>query len=514
MVEYVKPLPDGLVAAPEALPNADGRIARIADRISREALLFPVLGLYLILILGALPQQLLSDSWYAVLGGHEIVHHGLPAGDALTIWTHGQQWVDQQWLGQLFFYGLYAAGGIKLALFGHAAAASAAFALAIVFARRHGGSVRTICWLAVPTIVLLIWGSWNARAQSLAFVLFVGLVWLLVSDARAKSRRVLLVFPILVLWANVHGSAVTGALLVVLAGLSYGFDRRKDAWQSWLPRAALLCVAPIACLVASPYALRLPEYYRDVLVNPGFRDYILEWQPTTPSLKTFPFYLLAFIAMWLVGRRGERLSSFEKVVLVATILIGLQSMRGVIWFAFAAFMLLPRLLGGGELKPAASTPRLRFASGALAALSVVVAAATVATVAAKPASWFERHYPDGALAAVQRAEARQPGVQIFASTQYSDWLLLRLPTLRGRIAYDARFELMPTYRLRQLVEVRRQVEGWQKVLAPFGLFVLKDGADDEGSLIKGLLRQQNARLLYRGNGAVVISRPVKPDLGG
>lgn len=514
MVEHVKPLPDGLVAAPAATPSdAGGRVARIADRLSNEALLFPVVALYLIAIFGSLPQQLLSDSWYAILGGHEIVHHGLPAGDELAIWTHGQQWIDQQWLGHLFFYGLYAAGGVKLALFGHAAAASAAFALAIVFARRHGGSVRTVCWLAVPTIVLVIWGSWNARAQSLAFVLFVGLIWLLAADARAQSRRVLLVFPIVVLWANVHGSAVTGALLVVLAGLSYGFDRRKDPLRSWVPRAAMLCGGPIVCLAASPYALKLPEYYRHVLVNPGFREYILEWQPTTPGLKTAPFYLLAFIAVWLVGRRGERLSSFEKVVLVATILIGLQSLRGVIWFAFAAFMLLPRLLGGNELKPPSSTTRLRFASGALVVLSVLVVAATVATVAAKPASWFERHYPEGALAAVQRAEARQPRVQVFASTQYSDWLLLRLPELRGRVAYDARFELVPTYRLRQLVDVRRQVEGWQKVVAPFGLFVLKDGADDEGSLINGLLRQENARLLYRGNGAVVISRPVKRGFG-
>jgi hypothetical protein len=176
-------------------------------------------------------------------------------------------------------------------------------------------------------------------------------------------------------------------------------------------------------------------------------------------------------------------------------------------------MLLPRLLGG-ELKPAAPNARLRFASAALVALSVLVAAATVATVAAKPASWFEQRYPEGAVAAVQRAEATQPQVQVFASTQYSDWLLLRAPELRGRIAYDARFELMPTYRLRQLVDIRRQVEGWRNVMAPFGLFVLKDGADDEGSLIKGLLGQEHARVLYRGNGVVVLSRPVKRDLGG
>ena len=143
-----------------------------------------------------------------------------------------------------------------------------------------------------------------------------------------------------------------------------------------------------------------------------------------------------------------------------------------------------------------------------------VVAATVATVAAKPASWFERHYPEGAVGAIQRAEATQPQVRVFASTQYSDWLLLRLPELRGRVAYDARFELLPTYRLRQLVDLRRQVEGWRNVVAPFGLFVLKDGPDDEGSLIKGLLRQEHARVLYRGNGAVVLSRPVKRGPGG
>src|SRR5207253_2440451 len=82
-----------------------------------------------------------------------------------------------------------------------------------VIARRRGASVRSIGWLTPPTLFLLIWGSWNARAQSLALGLFVAVVWLLIADSRAQSRRVFLVLPLLVLWANVHGSAVTGTLL-------------------------------------------------------------------------------------------------------------------------------------------------------------------------------------------------------------------------------------------------------------------------------------------------------------
>ena len=53
---------------------------------------------------------------------------------------------------------------------------------------------------------------------------------------------------------------------------------------------------------------------------------------------------------------------------------------------------------------------------------------------------------------------------------------------------------------------RRQVEGWPKVVAPYGLFVLSQDADR--LFAKGLLREEGARRLYRGHGVMVISRPV------
>src|SRR5947208_9436486 len=126
-----------------------------------------------------------------------------------------------------------AVGGIKLVLLGLVVAVGLACVLGLAFARARGASLRSICWLALPVIFLLIWSSWNARAQSLAFVLFVTVVWLLIADARTPSRRILLVFPVLILWANVHGSAITGALLVILAGLTYWLERRREPWRTW-----------------------------------------------------------------------------------------------------------------------------------------------------------------------------------------------------------------------------------------------------------------------------------------
>ena len=108
-----------------------------------------------------------------------------------------------------------------------------------------------------------------------------------------------------------------------------------------MPRSAVLCIVPIACLFASPYALSLPGYYRHILLNPGFRDFIVEWRPTAPDFQTSPFYLLAFLAVWLVGKRSDRLRPLEQVLLAVTILMGLQTMRMVVWFALVALMLLP-----------------------------------------------------------------------------------------------------------------------------------------------------------------------------
>ena len=39
-----------------------------------------------------------------------------------------------------------------------------------------------------------------------------------------------------------------------------------------------------------------------------------------------------------------------------------------------------------------------------------------------------------------RAEL-QPGDRVFVPDRFSDWLLWKIPELRGRIAYDVRFEI-------------------------------------------------------------------------
>src|SRR2546429_5941968 len=110
----------GPVAAPPR--RLQGRLvlpSRAFGWALNEAVLFPIVALFVIGLLGNIPGELLSDSWLVVLGGREIVQHGLPHHDTLAIWTQGREWVDQQWLRQLAFYRLSAPGRITPALIRH-----------------------------------------------------------------------------------------------------------------------------------------------------------------------------------------------------------------------------------------------------------------------------------------------------------------------------------------------------------------------------------------------------------
>jgi hypothetical protein len=187
--------------------------------------------------------------------------------------------------------------------------------------------------------------------------------------------------------------------------------------------------------------------------------------------------------------------------------MALQTIRNVVWFALVALMLIPTPLDA-VVKPNTAAMRFSFLNRALVLISIVAAIVAVAGVAAKPSSWFTRSYPTGALTAVNRVAAEEPGVRVFANEQYGDWLLLNRPELRGRLAFDIRFELLSKTQLQTLVNARRRVEGWRETLAPFGLFVLKKGPDTR--LATALLREPGAKLRYRGSGSIVISRPVRP----
>jgi hypothetical protein len=483
-----------------------------SGRRLRDALDRNVFAVLVLAVCGALHVQFVRgalgpDSWYTVLGGRIVSSSGLPRHDTLAILTHGRDWVDQQWLAHLGFYALWSAGGWRLALLSVVALYLAAFVVAAAAARRLGASDRSV---AVIIVVCYVAGLANSalRAQIPAYLLFAFVLALLLADAERPSRRVYLVFPLLALWANVHGSVVLGAGLVALRGLTIAGSglRAREAPRAWLPRAGALVVLPWLCTLVSPYGLALPHYYRSVLGNSAIEHAASEWGPTTFANSPV-FVVLLLGGLWLVARSGAAATPFARLAVSGSGVLGLVAIRYVVWFALVAAAVLPVLL---DAVWAPSSARRRAGVNiALASIAIAAAASLTAAVAAHGASWFERGYPGRAAGVVESAAAADPGLRVFADERYADWLLFEDPKLAGRVAYDVRFELLTSAQLSSLFHFRAEVGyDWQRAAAGYGLLVLDPGSDS--GAVKLFEREPGSTVLYRDSNVVVLRRALPP----
>jgi len=408
--------------------------------LEHDALSIAVVAIWTSLLALSMPKLIVQDTWLAFVDGRLIAHHGLPHVDTLTFWSLGRPWTDQQWGAHLALYELTQHGGVRVAVLAGILCVVIALLIAAAATRKLGASPRSA---AIGLLLPLVGAPWlmEVRTQSLALVPFVVVYALLALDARNPGRRVLFVLPILVVWANLHGSVALAAGLVAVYGITllrHGHARR---------RAALLVVGAPFCLLASPYGLDLVDYYRLMLLHPPLADFVQEWKPPTVGAGTTMFFLSAFAMTALWSRHQRVLTSFERWALALLLLGALTVVRNAVWFELAAAVSFPRLLDAAW--PSSVAPlavrRLNLVVGSVATIAAVV---FVATQFAHSSRWIERDWsPADAAAVADAAGAR--GI-VLADDKHADWLLWQQPGLEGRVAYDVRFEL---FARRELVQI-------------------------------------------------------------
>jgi hypothetical protein len=446
------------------------------------------------------PGRIAIDTFFDLTAGRDIVQHGLPHSDRLMAFTAGQRWEDQQWLAHVADYGLFALGGLPLVAIADVASLVGALAIAIAAARRLGGSPLWTTAVASPIVLLYI--STAVRAQSFAMPLFVLLVWLLARDARRPDRRILLVVPLLVLWANVHGSILLGSALVGLhSAIGIGTALRRRNLRGLLRPLALAAVALVAPL-ASPYGPQLVQYYRTTATSNAFQAYVPEWGSTT--LRAWPvFFLFATIAVVALLRHEIRLPLFDTLCLAALLIAGLDTTRNIVWLPLALVVLLP----AGLASWSPETTSRSWLRPLLTVMALGGAIGVGALVANVSTASLERPWPTAEGTAIAAAAARDPSLRVISSEGYADWLLWQHPTLRGRIALDIRFELLGAKGLSELVHFQDAAgPSWNRPFRQYGL-VLVNGASNPG-LLASVRAEHGARVLAHTDGVWAIERPV------
>lgn len=470
-------------------------------------------GAVLLISLLGIPQHLSQDGWLALISGRLIAAHGIPQHDYFTVMTHGVHWVDQQWLAQLVMYELTHVGGLQLLCVLYVLITVVAFAGAVAAARALGGEDLHVLTATLPGAFFYLVTAVSIRTQGFAYPLFVTTLWLLASEVRSpvRRRRVYLLFPVLVLWANLHGSVTMGVGLCVLYGLVLLVGGVRRAGLAGLADAralAFIVLSPLT-LLATPYGFGMIHYYKVTLLNSQFSRMVTEWKPVISvlGLAVPLFVLIGLIALVIVrqlrrSRAGTaRLPQLFDVLTLVVLAIGaVMAVRNVTWFGLALVVLLPAAITQSRDGKPALLRRARL-NMILASATAVLAVIMSLAVLARPTRWFTSTYSTTAIPTLRKLIRHDPGAKILADVRYADWLIWEDPKLfSGRVAYDTSFELLTSGQLTAIADLAATTDNARHTVDAYPIWMLYPG---NHSINRTLLHRPGVRVISRSHKVII-----------
>ena len=334
-------------------------------------------GVYALLL--TLGQRLLNDpdSYSHVAVGRWILAHGtLPASDPFSFSMHGAPWISFEWLSEVIYAAAYAASGWA----GVVALAAAAIALAVGMLTRFllRELSPTPALLMLIAAVMLLAPHMLARPHVLTLPIMVAWAAALVRCMDRHAPPPYWALPLLVLWANLHGSVVLALGLIGPAVLEALLDEKRSEWPRvllrWLPFATLAVAA--CCLTPyGPDPLLMPL----TTLSAGHAlNWISEWRPQDFG-HVGAFELLLLAGLFALSR-GVMLPMVRALVVLGLLHFALAQVRNADLLAMLAPLYLAaplaRQFGAPTEDDAAGSAR----GVNLAALGVMIVATALALV--------------------------------------------------------------------------------------------------------------------------------------
>ena len=290
-----------------------------------------------------LGRYLLQDAdtfWHIRTGQWILDHAQFPTVDFYSYTETGKPWISQEWLSEIFYAVAYKFGGWR-AVTMIAVTSSAAIIGILSFYLLRYLRFSVAIGLTVLT-ALAISPHFLARPHIFSYVLLG--IWMITlldayDDDNFSLPSLLILAPLMILWANVHGSFTFGlALLYVFASFCiYQNIVQKNYAKCW----RLLVMASVVTVSAliTPYGIA-PAYKTITLLDMTFaHSYIVEWRPPDFQGHTFRLIYLATIFSAIAGL-GIRLRGPRLVVFGLITVMGLSYIRGLLMF----FILVPIIL--------------------------------------------------------------------------------------------------------------------------------------------------------------------------
>lgn len=336
--------------------------------------------------------------WHLASGEWMLDHGRLLDRDIFSSTREGATYAVGQWLGQLVLALAYRAGGwagielLRAALVG---IATLFLARAVLRLQPHPG------WAVLPIVAAILVSrlAWGDRPQLFTVALFPVFLDVLLRARLGGGRRALLLLPPLaLLWANLHGAFPLGLALV----LAFATEAILTRHPMRRPFALVLVACAVATQVnpATAGALAWAASYAS---SPG--RHVVEERPTdvlSPAGLLYALLLLVALGSALVlGREGIRARVGPPLLwaglIVPFALLGLAIQRQLPYACVVLAPFVAAALPAALRRTPASAPvaPLRLAIPIVAAL--ILSSVTLAAVAAPRAPDLSA-YPVAALA--------------------------------------------------------------------------------------------------------------------
>jgi hypothetical protein len=296
-------------------------------------------------ILFAFPNYLLSDpdTFLHIRVGQWILDHAqFPTVDVFSYTAAGKPWIATEWLSEVFFSAAFKFGGWHAVALGATAACSALIGILCFYLVQRLRFSVAIGWTALTAAAVS--PHFLARPHIFSYVLLA--IWMIdlldAYDANNFNLSSLLTFaPLMVLWANLHGSFTLGLLLLyVFAGYClYQNIVERNYTKFWHLLILVLLIS--LCTSITPYGISPLLTTKEQLGMKFTSAHISEWR--SPDFQTYTFHLVFLVALLsAIPGLGIRLRGARLIAFTIITLMGLSYARGLLMFFFLAPIILAR----------------------------------------------------------------------------------------------------------------------------------------------------------------------------
>jgi hypothetical protein len=280
-----------------------------------------------------------SDLFWHLAVGRDVAAHGIARTDMYSWTVAGRPIFVDQWLGEILLSLAYAIGSWRGIVTLRAVVVGAIAAIVVWTALAERPRRPLIAMLAALPALGLSRFAWTDRPELFGLLCFTILVALLRAGRRGTLRAFALCPPLLLIWANLHGSYALGLALTVLVALErmlVDSPRRRQY-------AALAAACVLATFVTPAGLATWTSSGGHFLAPPRFVQ-----EEGTPDVATLPgalfsVALLATLSAALLAPRTRgRDVLFDIAILVPVAFVSMTATRHLVFFPIAAAPFISR----------------------------------------------------------------------------------------------------------------------------------------------------------------------------